>query len=220
VIPANAGSLTSRLEVPGRSAHGSSRLDGYSAVDATAPLLTALRELEMRRNREVDPLLGHLDLPYPISVGIVRAGDWASTVPDLLVAEGRCGVQLDEPIERAKAEFETAIGQACAADPWLSVHPARVSWPGGAFASGRLPAGHHLLGDARRAVTDIGGWAPAVRGAPYGSDLRQYAAAGVPTLQLGPGSVTSAHTVDEFVSLTEVMAFARVYAVLTLRLCA
>lgn len=219
VIPANAGSLTFRIEVPGRAAHGSSRLDGYSAVDATIPLLPALRELEWRRNRDVDPLLGHLDLPYPISVGIVRAGAWASTVPDLLIAEGRYGVRLDEPVEQARAEFEAAIAQVCASDPWLSAHPARVSWPGGAFASGRLPSGHRLCNEAARAVADVEGFEPAVRGAPYGSDLRQYAAAGVPTVQLGPGSVASAHTADEFVSLVEVVAFARVYAVLALRLC-
>lgn len=219
VVPANAGSLTFRIEVPGQAAHGSSRLEGHSAVDAALPLFTALRELEARRNRDVDPMLGHLDLPYPISVGIVRAGDWASTVPDVLVAEGRYGVRLDEPVEQARAEFETVVGHACAADPWLSAHPARVSWPGGVFASGRLPAGHHLLDDAGRAVFDAAGWEPVAQGAPYGSDLRLYAAAGVPTIQLGPGSVASAHTADESVPLGEIIAFARAYAVLALRLC-
>lgn len=219
VIPANAGSLTFRIEVPGQAAHGSSRLDGYSAIDAAMPLLSAVRELESRRNRDIDPLLGHLDLPYPISVGIMRAGDWASTVPDLLVAEGRYGVRLDEPVERARAEFEAAIAKACAADSWLATHPARVSWPGGTFASGRLPAGHHLLDDVSAAVADVAEWQPAVRGGPYGSDLRLYAAGGVPTVQLGPGSVTSAHAADEFVSLAEVIEFSQVYAVLALRLC-
>jgi acetylornithine deacetylase len=219
VAPANAGSLTFRVEVPGQAAHGSSRLEGHSAVDAALPLFTALRELEARRNRDVDPMLAHLDLPYPISIGIVRAGDWASTVPDVLVAEGRYGVRLDEPVEQARAEFETAVGHACAGDPWLSAHPARVSWPGGVFASGRLPAGHHLLDDASRAVSDAAGWEPVAQGAPYGSDLRLYAAAGVPTIQLGPGSVASAHTADESVPLAEIIAFARVYAVLALRLC-
>ncbi|HEX6335334.1 MAG TPA: ArgE/DapE family deacylase [Jiangellaceae bacterium] len=218
-ILANAGSLTFRIEVPGRAAHGSSRLEGHSALDAALPVLTALSDLETRRNRDVDPVLGHLDLPYPVSVGIVRAGDWASTVPDVLIAEGRYGVRLDEPVERARAEFEAAVADACAADPWLSAHPARVIWPGGVFASGRLPAGHHLLADASRAALDTEGWEPAARGAPYGSDLRQYAAAGVPTILLGPGSVASAHTVDESVSLGEIVAFARVYAVLALRLC-
>jgi acetylornithine deacetylase len=220
LIPANAGSLTFRLDVPGRAAHGSVRLDGHSAIDAATPLFSALRELESQRNSDLDPLLDHLRLPYSISIGTVRAGDWASTVPDVLIAEGRYGVQLDEPVEHARAEFEAAVERACATDPWLADHPARVSWPGGSFASARLPRGHRLLDDVGGAVEDIAGWRPAVRGAPYGSDLRLYTAAGVPTVQLGPGSVTSAHTTDESVSLTEVVTFARAYAVLALRLCA
>ncbi|HLT12131.1 MAG TPA: ArgE/DapE family deacylase [Micromonosporaceae bacterium] len=219
VVPANAGSLTFRLDVPGRAAHGSSRLDGYSAIDGFVPLLAALRRLEARRNRDIHPLLAHLALPYPISVGIVRAGDWASTVPDHLTAEGRYGVRLDEPVEAAKAELEAAVALACADDPWLSDHPAALSWSGGEFASGRLPDGHPLVDDVCAAVEDALGWRPAVRGAPYGSDLRQYAAAGIPTVQAGPGSVASAHAVDESTSLTELVAFARSYAVLALRLC-
>jgi acetylornithine deacetylase len=219
VVPANAGSLTFRLEVPGRAAHGSARLDGHSAVEAFQPVLAALRELEARRSRGTDPLLAHLELPYPISVGTVRAGEWASTVPDLLVAEGRYGVRFDESLESARAEFEAAVARACATDPWLAGHPVQVSWPGGAFASGRLPTGHRLLADVRTAAADAAGWEAPVRGAPYGSDLRLYAAAGVPTVQLGPGSLAAAHAVDEFVPLSEVLAAARIYAVLALRLC-
>ena len=44
--------------------------------------------------RDPDPLMAGYRLAYPLSIGTVRAGDWASTVPDLLVAEGRYGVAL------------------------------------------------------------------------------------------------------------------------------
>lgn len=219
VVPANAGSLTFRLEVPGLAAHASSRRDGYSAVDAFATVLAALHDLEARRNTDSDPPLAHLELPYPISVGMVRAGDWASTVPDLLVAEGRYGVRFDESVETARAEFESAVAFGCAADPWLAAHPVRVSWPGGVYAPGRLPDGHPLLEDIRSAVADSEGWEPAVRGASYGSDLRLYTAAGIPTVQLGPGSLSAAHAVDEFVPMPELLAFARIYALLALRHC-
>lgn len=79
-------------------------------------------------------------IPYPLSVGTVHSGDWASSVPDLLVAEGRLGVRLGEDPARARAELEACVAEACAADPWLRSHPATVTWPGGQFASGRLPA--------------------------------------------------------------------------------
>lgn len=219
IVAANGGSLTFRLEVAGQSTHGSTRYRGVSALDKLAALLPVLRELEARRNAAPDPLVAHLEVPYPLSIGMARAGDWASTVPDLAIAEGRYGVRLDESIPAAKAEFEAAIAQTCAADPWLSEHPVRVSWPGGMFASGRLPEGHRLLAETQDAAAAAGAPRPAAVGAPYGTDLRLYAAAGVPTLQYGPGDIRYAHAHDEHVALAELERAARAYALLAIRRC-
>jgi acetylornithine deacetylase len=217
-VTANAGSLTFHLEVPGLAAHGSVRTLGVSALDAAAPVLAALRQLEARRNRDVDAVVSHLDLAYPLSIGVVRAGDWASTVPDLLVAEGRYGVRLGESVEHARADLEAAVTAASVSDPWLSEHPARVTWPGGVFAPGRLPEGHPLLDEVQAACADAADWKVEATGAPYGSDLRLYAAAGIPTLQLGPGEVAAAHSADEYVPLADMVECAQAYAVLALRL--
>jgi acetylornithine deacetylase len=220
VIPANAGSLTFRLELTGLATHGSTRTRGVSAIEKFEPIHHALQALEAERNLDPHPLLKHLDLANPLSVGTIQAGDWASTVPDLLIAEGRYGVRLGEPVAEARQAFEEAIAEACAKDAWLSDHPVQVSWPGGVFASGMLPDGDPLLDDILRAAADAGGDHPEVKGGPYGSDLRQYAAAGIPTLQYGPGDVRFAHAVDEHVALAEVLHCARAYALLAVRRCA
>jgi acetylornithine deacetylase len=68
-------------------------------------------------------------------------------------------------------------------------------------------------------VSDVRGRAPLTRGGPYGSDLRHYAAAGIPTVQYGPGELQFAHASDEHVELADIFACARVYAVLIARLC-
>ncbi len=219
VIPANAGSLTFRLEVPGLATHGSTRSRGVSAIEKFTVIQTALQELERERNRDPHPLLAHLDLANPLSVGTIAAGDWASTVPDHLIAEGRYGVRLGESLADARTAFEAAIAEACAKDDWLREHPVAVSWPGGEFASGLLPEGDPLLADTLQAVADTGSPVPAVKGAPYGSDLRQYAAAGIPTLQYGPGDVRYAHAADEHVVLSDVLDAARAYALLIVRRC-
>ncbi|GAA2163723.1 ArgE/DapE family deacylase [Pedococcus bigeumensis] len=219
VIPANAGSLTFRLEVEGRAAHGSTRTAGENALDHLAPVQAALRELEARRNVDPPAEFAHLDLVAPISIGIVRSGTWASTVPDLLVAEGRYGVLPGEPLETARSAFEDAMATLGEGDAWLTAHPVRVSWPGGAFASGSLPAGHGLLDEMLAAAASVSGRAPRVEGAPYGSDLRHYAAHGIPTVQFGPGDLVQAHAVDESVRLDEVVACAQAYAVLAPRRC-
>lgn len=217
VIPANAGSLTFRIEVPGLAAHGSRRTEGVSAIDELEVVQRALRRLESDRNADIPTEFAHLDLPWPLSIGQVHAGDWASTVPDLLIAEGRYGVRPGESVQDARAAFERAVADGTRHDAWLREHPVRISWPGGTFASGHLPAGHPVLGGVVDAVMQVRGSAPEVVGAPYGSDLRLYAAAGVPTLQYGPGRIEEAHAVDESVEIADVLACARVYALLALR---
>ncbi|MGW1341172.1 ArgE/DapE family deacylase [Kribbella sp. NPDC002412] len=216
VIPANSGSLTFRLEIPGLATHGSTRTRGVSAIEKFVVIQAALQALEAERNRDPHPMLAHLELANPLSVGTIHSGDWASTVPDVLVAEGRYGVRLGESLPAARAAFESAVAEACAKDDWLRDHPVKVTWPGGAFASGLLPADDPLLTDTLAAAGDP---APEVKGAPYGSDLRQYAAAGIPTLQYGPGDVRYAHATDEHVRLDEVLHAARTYALLALRRC-
>ncbi len=217
IVSANAGSLTFRIEVQGRSTHGSIRSAGHSAIDAFEVVNRSLRALEASRSAHPPPPFG--ELPWPISVGIIQAGDWASTVPDRLSAEGRYGVMPGESFASAKQTFERAIADAAAADPWLADNPPTITWPGGHFAAGTLPAGHPFGEQVAASVVSSGAPAPRLVGAPYGSDLRQYAAAGIPTLQYGPGGIVEAHAVDENVLIDEVVACARAYAELIIARC-
>lgn len=215
LLIANAGALTFMLRVPGRAAHGSTRLEGVSAYEAFAPLYRALQLLEARRNAHPDPLFDDYRMPYGISVGRIRAGDWASSVPDLLIAEGRMGVILDEDPADARAAFETAIAEAAAGDAWLRDHPPAVEWTGGQFAPGRLDAAHPLIDEVGTAVEQVTGRRPRPGAAPYGSDLRLYlGVGGIPTLQYGPGDVRHAHAPREQVGIGETLEVTRALAVM------
>jgi len=219
IVTATAGALTFRLEVGGRSAHGSMRREGVSAFEAFLPIYDALRRLEQERNVDPDPLF-ESDLPYALSVGVLSAGEWASNVPDKLVAEGRLGVQLDEDPRQARLALEDAVAEASAKDGWLRENRPVVSWPGGQFASGRTDADHPLVGEVLAAVADTGGPVPALGAEVYGSDLRLYAGiGGIPTLHYGPGDIRVAHGPLEHVVLEEVSQVARALVVLALRRC-
>ena len=219
IVTATAGALTFRIEVAGRSAHGSMRREGVSALEAFWPIYAALTELERERNAAPDPLFGS-DLPYALSVGMVHAGDWASNVPDKLTAEGRLGVQLDEDPRHARLALEYAVAEASAKDPWLRENRPVVTWPGGQFASGRTDVDHPLVEEVLAAVRDTGGPAPSLGAEVYGSDLRLYAGiGGIPTLHYGPGDIRVAHGPQEHVRLDEVAQVARALVVLTLRRC-
>ncbi len=219
VVPANGGALTFRLRVPGVATHASRRTEGVSAITKALPVLAALERLEARRNAEVDPVMARWPVAYPLSIGRIQAGDWASTVPDLLIAEGRLGVALDEPVEDARRALEDAVAEACADDAWLAAHPVLVEWWGGQFASGRLPAGSDLAERVGAAHARAGGGPQESWGAPYGSDLRLLAGAGIPTLHYGPGDSRLAHAADERVPLAEVHTAARALALLALDVC-
>jgi acetylornithine deacetylase len=219
VVTASAGALTFRLEVPGHAAHAAMRYRGVSAIEQFAEVHAGLREFEAERQEDADPRFGGLPYPYGLSIGRLEAGDWASSVPDRLVAEGRYGVRLGERIGAAQAAFEERLAEICARSAWLTEHPVRLTWIGGSFASGQLPAGHPLLPALRGAVADAGGGLPDERAIPAGSDLRQYAAAGIPTLHYGPGDLNLAHGPSERIPVAEVLTAARAFALLALRTC-
>lgn len=221
ITTANAGALTFELRVPGVATHASTSYAGVSALDKFLPLHAALARLEARRNREVHPLMAEYPVAYPLSIGKVSCGDWASTVPDLLVAEGRLGVALGEDPESARSELEEAVAEAAGTDPWLRDHPPTVAWTGGQFASGEYAetdrALHDLVATAHADVTT--GPRPRERGAPYGSDLRLYAGAGVPTLHYGPGDVRLAHGPEESVPIDELVAVTESLVLALVRSC-
>lgn len=220
IVVANAGALTFELRVPGRAAHGSTRLEGYSAFDAFLPVYRALADLERARNTRIDPLFGDNPLPYPLSIGTVRTGDWASSVPDLLVAEGRLGVRLGEEPSDARSALESVVADVCRTDPWLRDNPVTVTWPGGQFASGGIEPGHPLIGEMAGAIRDAEGREAPLTAAPYGSDLRLYTGiGGIPTLHYGPGDVRFAHAPREQVAIEELVRSTRSLALLAARRC-
>lgn len=221
LITATAGALTFRVEVHGRSAHGSMRRRGVSALEAFLPVHAALMALEAERNRDIDRLFV-TDLPYALSFGIVHTGEWSSNVPDKLVAEGRFGVKIDEDPRLARLAFEDVVAQVAAGDPWLRENRPVVTWTGGQFASGRLDDDHPLIEEMAAAVDAAGGapTPPSVAGV-YGSDQRLYTGVGgIPALHYGPGDMGWAHSPLERVDLSELVQVTRALTVLALRRCA
>jgi acetylornithine deacetylase len=220
IIPANSGALTFRLRVHGHATHAARRTDGVSAIEVFWPVWNALRELERRRHDVVDPVMTRWPLAHPLSVGTVHAGDWASSVPDLLVAEGRIGVALGEPVADTRRQLEDAVADACDADPWLREHPVEVEWWGGQFEAGRLAADSDLVERVRTAHHLAGGADLEVYGAPYGSDLRLLTGlGGIPTVQYGPGDAKLAHGPMESVPIEQVLTTARTLAALIVDVC-
>jgi acetylornithine deacetylase len=221
IVVAHGGSLMFRLVVPGLAAHAATRNEGVSAIEKFSYLHAGLLAFEARRNAaNAHPLYAHLENKIPLSIGTVRAGTWASTVPDLLIAEGRAGLAPGEDLETFKGEFAAAVQAIAAGDPWLREHPPRVEWLEGQFAPSQIATDHelvNLLGEAARTILPE---APAVSGVTYGADMRHFVnTGGMPCLMFGAGDVRQAHAPNESIVIDDVLTATTILALFIARWC-
>ncbi|AHY47804.1 DapE-ArgE: peptidase, ArgE/DapE family [Rubrobacter radiotolerans] len=214
LVPAQGGSLVFRLSVPGLAAHAAARDSGVSAFERFLPLYDALLDLEEERNASLShPLYAGVENKVPINVGRVRAGNWASTVPESLVAEVRAGLLPGESVGEFKRLLEGRLRAVSEEDDWLAENPPELVYFGGQFSPAEVRSDAPILSalaGAHRAAT---GRSPAVEGVPYGSDMRHFVrTGGMDCVMYGAGDVRLAHAPDEHVSIAELLAAVATYA--------
>jgi acetylornithine deacetylase len=222
VVPAQGGSLVFRLHVPGRSAHGCVRDEGISAIEKFSYLHRALLDFEAGRNATLDhPLYAEIANKIPISIGVVRAGAWPSSVPESLIAEGRAGLVPGETLGELCTAFVNVIDRAADADPWLRDNRPTVEWFSGQFEPAEVSTDSpvvQLLLQSHLAVT---GEPATIEAVTYGADMRHFVNfAGIPCAMYGAGDVRVAHFTDEHVGLDELRTVTRTIANAIARFCA
>jgi acetylornithine deacetylase len=221
LVPAQGGSLVFRLKVPGRSAHAAARDEGVSALEKFVPIFEDLQELERERNAALShPLYEGLRNKVPINVGVVRAGNWASTVPESLVAEGRVGLIPGEEADSFRDLVSGRIRSVAERDPWLREHPPELEWFGGQFAPAEVELDAPICEAVREAHERVTGETPSVEGVPYGADMRLFIHfGGVPCVMYGAGDARVAHAPDEHISITDLLTATRTVACLLAGWC-
>ncbi|HEY4844102.1 MAG TPA: ArgE/DapE family deacylase [Candidatus Dormibacteraeota bacterium] len=211
LIPAQAGALSFRLRISGRSAHASVRYEGVSAIEKFELIEARLRQLERALNQETHPLFAQYPVAYALSIGRVRAGSWSSTVPDELECEGRVGVPVGTASAEVRSLFAAALADAAQRDAWLNEHPPRLEWYGGQFDAVEVDANLPAFVALQAAHADEFGVPPELVGAPYGSDMRLLVhEAETPAILYGPGDIRQAHVSDEWIAVNEIVQAVRV----------
>jgi acetylornithine deacetylase len=220
LCPVGAGAASFRLHVQGLAAHGSMRKQGVSAIEKFAVIHRALLQLESDRNQAFHHPLFKGTLAAPISVGTIKAGDWPSSVPDSLVAEGRYGVLPGEEIRAARRKLETTVREIAAEDPWMRDHPPLVEWFEGQFEPAETPLDSGFIPMLQQSHQTITGSPLKMHGVPYGSDLRFFTNySKIPAVLYGPGSVDQAHAANEFITLDDVFIASRITAAMIASWC-
>ena len=221
ICPIQSGALTFRLTVKGKATHAAMKWDGVSAIEKFTLLLSAVKDFEQQRHGEYSSK--YFDDPNhvaPINLGTVQGGEWHSTVPEKLVAEGRFGVFPGESVTKAKDAFEEIIATAAAADPWMRDNQPSVEWFEGQFESGETPLDHPLIETLSRCHERITGHKSIIGGVTYGSDLRLFTNhANMPAVLYGPGDVRLAHAANEYIEIIEIFTATKVLACMLVDWC-
>lgn len=192
---------------PGAHAERADREPGV--LRAVTVLATELAQLGRRIALEVeDPLLDSVTEPYNVNVGLLRCGDWRSSVP----SRASLGVRFGHPREwssrQAIAAIEDVVAQVC--DP--------VGVSATVTPTGYRAEGYHQAADSRL-VQELAAAHRAVHGTPcdlytLGSttDARYYVnTAEVPAVCYGP-LARDIHGIEERVELASIVGGARTLA--------
>ncbi|HEX5502956.1 MAG TPA: M20/M25/M40 family metallo-hydrolase, partial [Thermomicrobiales bacterium] len=196
--------------VYGATGHAATPWKGVNAIEGMARVITALRE-------ELWPVLAartHRYFPHSTAtISLVAGGVKTNVIPD------RCSIHLDRRIlpgeqpEEAAAEIRRVAEGAVASVSGLRVE---VTLKGGRTAIESDP--DSPVGRALQAATRAIGKELVVTGFFAATDGKHFAAAGVPTLIMGPGDPATAHTPDEWVGEGEVIEATKLYALAALAL--
>lgn len=194
IVDAHKGVVRWAVETRGRSCHSSRPELGENAIYRMASVLPLIEKYAQGLGTRVHPRLG----PATLSVGMIAGGTSVNTVPD------RCTIEIDRRLlpgevpEAASQELDTILRQTLGAEfPYLS-HPPGLQMP--ALGNDLSAALTQRLGQAIDSVVQL----HEVHAVPYGTDASTFAGAGIPAVVFGPGDIAQAHTVAEWVSLSEV----------------
>jgi acetylornithine deacetylase/succinyl-diaminopimelate desuccinylase family protein len=203
----------------GKAAHGGTPKAGINAIDAASSFVHRVRTGLLREfDARADALLG----PPTINFGTVRGGDQPSTVAASCVLTADRRSLPDESYEQMCAELERVLAAVEAEMPGLTTTLRRL--PGGMatleHVALKTSPSEPVVEAAVAACRRVRGRAGELGAFPAWTDGALLAAfAGIPTLILGPGDLSVAHSPVESVEIAQVIEAARIYAVAATEFC-
>jgi acetylornithine deacetylase len=128
---ATVGVIWFRVKTRGRASHALAAESAVNAIEKMIPMITSLRQLEAEMNAEPRHPY-YKDLPHPINlnIGVIRSGDWPSTVPSTCTLECRLSCQPGSSVADTQERVRRAVKKATLGDTWLQENPPEVEFFG------------------------------------------------------------------------------------------
>ena len=209
---AQVGVLWFQVRVLGAPAHAGDAADGANAIEASYAVIEALRELEAELNAAPPPLYAGHPHPINLNVGMIRGGDWPSTVAGECVTHCRLALYPGERVEALKARVEQTVAAVASSRPELARQRVEVLYEGFQCEGYELAQDAPLIAGLAAAGARVTGQAPPLFASTATTDARTFQLYGdTPAVCFGPLS-ESEHGVDERVHLPSVTTTAQAIA--------
>ncbi len=221
LCPIHSGALNFRLTISGKATHGAMRWEGVSAIEKYNLIHQSILTFEEKRNAAYQyKYYKEYSQAAPINIGTIQGGDWHSTVPDNVVAEGRFGIFPGESNHEARQAFEENIRQTALQDEWLKENPPLVEWVEGQYESGYTDPAHPLVQTLVECYTNTTHNDPKIEGVTYAADMALFTNyCNMPAVLFGPGDVQNAHAINEYVNIKDVLKTVEVLAKFIVNWC-
>ncbi len=139
---AQVGVIWFRLKVRGLPVHVARAGTGSNAIRAAYHLIKAFERLEDEWNERAKshPAFAEINHPLNFNPGIIKGGDWASSVPAWCDVDCRIAILPGWKVADIQEEIVACVEKAAKTHPFLADNPPEVVW------SGFLSPGFELTG--------------------------------------------------------------------------
>jgi acetylornithine deacetylase len=203
VVFEHNGCVRGEISVIGRAAHTSVAGEGINAIEGMASVIQSLAAV----NAQLAASPGGAADNGSLTVSLIEGGSGINVVPE------RCTINYDRRItpgqtsQGALAEIDAALDEVRQANGQIAIERPEPWFVGDPLAT---PATDPIVALGVAANAALGGLNTPVR-VPYGSDASKFAAAGIPAIVFGPGSIDNAHSVTEYVPVDDLVAAVAFY---------
>ena len=223
ITVASAGVMYFRVTTLGVPAHAATAHFGVNAAQKMIPIMEAIQKLHEMRQATISYSFAESDPKMKgkattINIGVIRAGDWPSTVPGSCSIECRIGFPPGESREEVMLQVENAVRNAAEADEWLRENPPIVDWFGWKARPHELDPNNEFVQLVKHNVKDVAGREPMFVGGSAGLDTRFFVHNGVPAMTCGP-LAERIHSFDEVVDIQTIVMTSQVIAKTLINWC-
>lgn len=203
------GVLWFQVVVRGQPAHAGSAPAGRNAIEASFPLISALRALERELNEVRPAPYDRYERPINLNVGIIRGGDWPSTVAAECILHCRLALYPGTPVDDLRSVVEERVARAAGE---LDGFKVQVRYDGFACQGYTLDRGAPLITELQAACEGATGARPGLFASTATTDARTFQLfGGSPAVCFGPHA-EAIHSIDERVHLPSVLQTAQALA--------